>query len=376
MVFATYHLLHLIVFIYFISLNQVYLTQWNYGFFTKVSISSIYSMKTINIANRFATSNNNTNHHVQLISSNNTVSRIKNDSVFEMNRFFYPITQYLKKTREKTLVFTYMRASGFANRLRAMRGALLMAMLNNASFCVNYDGYFSVMDNQVSILKCKQKISGAKWDDMYLKSRFQGNPCNYHIQQNTEIVTCYDLLMYFKKCSNFTTDLKRINPLIPTDNLPYYLSKFFFRPKPQIVSYGNYLISKMNGTRVGIQLRFGGSSAYSKEKGTFLNPDKLDNIQERIRSLLNLLINPYTVFLSTDSPLGKKVMSSINVPYITAEKYQVGHTRKENISHLQRAVTDLYILSKCSFILRTCKSTFGDLARILSNPRTCYILSN
>ena len=374
--FDSYHFTLIFVIFYLSSVNQIYYTKWYFEIINKRTLSSIYSIKLVNVTNAPALSRNITDHLIDPISSNHVVSSITTDSILKSNQSFYPITEYLKIPRPKTIAFTYLRNSGFANRFRSMRGALLLAMLNNASFCFNFDSYYSVMDDQLSILKCKHNVSGIKWDDRYIISRFQGNQCNYSVQQNTKIESCYDMFNLLKQCSNFTTDLMRINPLIPRDNLQYYLSKFFFRPKPYIVSYGNSIISKMNGTKVGIQLRFGGSSAYSKEQFHFLEPDNLDSLINKTKSILDKINTQYTVFLSTDSYLGKHVISSLNVPYLTAEKYQVGHTGREKLENLQRAITDLYILSKCNVIITTWYSSFGDLARLLSNLKAYYILSN
>ena len=321
-------------------------------------------------------SGNNASTSINSVLMNHVSSSLMNVSYSNDINAFYPITRYLQQQRNKTVIYTYFRGSGFANRLRSMRGILILAMLNNANFCINYDNYYSIMDNQLSIMKCKRNISGEKWDVKYTKDRFQQNPCDYQINRNIEVVTFYDMLEYLQKCVNFTTDLRRNNPYLHTDNLVNYLSRFFFRPKPYITNYGNSVLSRMNGTKVGIQLRFGGNSAYAKEPHSFLNPERMDILVNRTKSLLQKIKDPYTIFLSSDSPLAKQMILSLHVPYVTAEKYAIGHTNRDNFTHLQRAITDLYILSKCNVVLFTRYSSYGEMARILSNPHSYNILYN
>ena len=191
--FDSYHFTLIFVIFYLSSVNQVYYARWYIEIINKITLSSIYSIKLVNVTNAFSLSRNYTDHLIDPISSNHVVSSITTDSILKSNYSFYPITEYLKKPRSKTIAFTYLPYSGFANRFRSLRGALLLAMLNNASFCFNYDSYYSVMDNQLSILKCKHNVSGIKWDDRYIISRFQGNQCNYSVQQNTKIESCYDM---------------------------------------------------------------------------------------------------------------------------------------------------------------------------------------
>ena len=336
-----------------------------------LNINILYNSTTITGSSR-----NISNTSINSVLTNHVSSNLMNESDSNDINDFYPITQYLEQPRNKTVVYTYYQGSGFANRFRSMRGLLILAMLNNASFCINYDSYYSIMDNQLSILKCKRNISVDKWDFKYTENRFQQNPCNYQINQNIEVVTFYDILEHLQKCVNFTADLRRNNPLLQTDNLVYYLSRFYFRPKPYIVNYGNSVLSKMNGTKVGIQLRFGGSSAYAKEPHSFLNPERMDILVNRTKSILKKIKDPYTLFLSSDSPVAKQMVSSLHIPYVTAEKYEIGHTNKDNFIHLQRAITDLYILSKCKVVLFTRYSSYGDMARVLSNPHSYNVLYN
>ena len=266
--------------------------------------------------------------------------------------------------------------SGFSNRLRSMRGLLLLAILNNASFCVKYDNYFAVMDDQLKVLTCKPNITGQYWNQPYIANKLKNNPCDYRIDQNTEIRTNDDISNQLVKCSHFSTDIRRMNNWISTNNLRNYLSRFFFRPKPYIIQYGNNILSKMKGKKIGIQLRFGGTTASSHENYTFLNPNRMHTIVNRIKLVISQRKTAYSVFLSSDSPVASKLLSPLHIPILTAEKFQIGHTNKNNYSFYERAITDMYILSKCDILFHTYWSSYGQIAKDLSKSHQCYLLKN
>ena len=127
--FDSYHFTLIFVIFYLSSVNQIYYTKWYFEIINKRTLSSIYSIKLVNVTNAPALSRNITDHLIDPISSNHVVSSITTDSILKSNQSFYPITEYLKIPRPKTIAFTYLRNSGFANRFRSMRGALLLAML-------------------------------------------------------------------------------------------------------------------------------------------------------------------------------------------------------------------------------------------------------
>ena len=54
----------------------------------------------------------------------------------------------------KTITFRPFPGSGFGNHISGMKGILLLAILNDAIICVEYDAYFDVMQPSLSIFKC------------------------------------------------------------------------------------------------------------------------------------------------------------------------------------------------------------------------------
>ena len=58
----------------------------------------------------------------------------------------------------KTISFKPFFGSGFGNHIRGMRGVLLLAILNDARMCVDYDAYFDVMQPFLSIKWGRMKM--------------------------------------------------------------------------------------------------------------------------------------------------------------------------------------------------------------------------
>lgn len=321
-------------------------------------------------------SKDNANATMKVTTTSNVILNTKNEETIQNDKEFDPIIRYLQEPRSITVFLSDKMTSGFSNRLRSMRGLLLLAILNNASFCVKYDNYFAVMDDQLKVLTCKPNITGQYWNQPYIRNKLKNNPCDYRIDQNTEIRTNDDISNQLVKCSHFSTDIRRMNNWISTNNLRNYLSRFFFRPKPYIIQYGNNILSKMKGKKIGIQLRFGGTTASSHENYTFLNPNRMHTIVNRIKLVISQRKTAYSVFLSSDSPVASKLLSPLHIPILTAEKFQIGHTNKNNNSFYERAITDMYILSKCDILFHTYWSSYGQIAKDLSKSHQCYLLRN
>lgn len=329
-------------------------------------ITLIERPSCISKENAEATTNNTASH---------VISSIENSTI-QRNEEFDPITRYLQEKKVFTVIYSDKVNYGFSNRLRSMRGILILAILNNASFCVKYDNYFSVMDERLNILRCKSNISRQYWNHTYFLNKLKNNPCDYRIDQNTEIYTNCDITDQLVKCNHFSKDFKVMQNMIQNNNPQIYLTKFFFHPKPYIINYGNSILSKMKGIKIGIQLRFGGKTALSHESFTFLNPNQMDTIIKSIETIISERKAPYSVFLSSDSSAAKKYLSPLHIPILTAEKFQIGHTNRHILSFYERAICDLYILSKCDILFHTYWSSYGEIAKDLSKSSQCYLLRN
>ena len=145
-------------------------------------------------------------------------------------------------------------------------------MLNNASFCINYDSYFHIMDDQLKVLYCNISIPRQRWDHYYIFQKAKSNPCDYIVENSTEISLSDDISVIFRRCPNFLYDIHKYIDIIQTENINNYLSRFLFKPKKYITDYGDSILSTMKGLKVGIQLRFGGNTSDTKEPFEFLKP--------------------------------------------------------------------------------------------------------
>lgn len=276
--------------------------------------------------------------------------------------------------RSFTVKFIPRKVQGLANHIRSIRGLLLLAMVNNANFCVDYDDYYTIMNNSLSILKCPNNLIFKHWEQPEAVLWIKNRSCNYYIHETIEISSCYDLSYYFIHCDNFLFDVQKNANNFAIKNYLEYSTQFLFQPKQYIIEYSKSILNKMKGIKVGIQLRFGGKTASTIEGYRFLDPSKFNTVLKQINQVLKQNISQYSVFLSSDSKKAVNMLKPLKTNIITANQYTIGHTRYNNISFLQRAVTDIYILSHCDILIYTFHSSYGRLARDLSQTNQIYVV--
>ena len=288
---------------------------------------------------------------------------------------FGNVTQYLlNRNRKKTFVFKPKRCAGVANNLRSIRGMMMLSMANNANFCIKYPDFFTIMNDSFKFLNCPSTLKTVQWKHDYAVSWATRGDCNYHINRSVEIQTSDDLAPSFFKCKYFYNEIKVNSHIVNSKPLYQYLSNYIFKPKKYIVDYAESVLSKMQGIKVGIQLRFGGNTAASKEREQFLNPNSMNFYISQILNVTSKINSGYTLFLSTDSPSIQKSLSPLNATIVTADKYTVGHTNRYQLQFLQRAITDIYILSRCDILLHSQGSSYGSFASAISVAEADYLI--
>lgn len=288
---------------------------------------------------------------------------------------FISLTKYLKnKNRKKMFMFTIKPCAGVANNIRSIRGIIMLAIVNNASFCTNYSDFYTIMNDSFAFLKCPSNIKLPKWKHEQAVGWAKNSSCNYHINHSLEIQTSDDISWHFFKCNDFIKDISIIDRIHSMGSIMNYVSSYLFKPKKYITDYGDSVLSQMKGVKVGIQLRFGGNTAASQEKEHFLDPEYINFYIDQIAYILSQVKSNYTLFLSTDSPSIKHYLSSLNATIYTANKYPVGHTNRRQLQFLQRAITDIYILSRCDVLLHTQGSSYGSLASAISISKLDYTI--
>lgn len=288
---------------------------------------------------------------------------------------FVNVTQYLlNRNRKKTFIFLPKRCAGVANNLRSIRGMIMLSMANNANFCIKYPDFFTIMDDSFKFLNCSRTPKTVQWKHEYAVNWTRISDCNYHINHDVEIQTSDDLAASFFKCKNLYNDIKVNYHIEVSKPIYHHLSNYIFKPKKYIVDYAERVLSKMQGVKVGIQLRFGGNTAASKEKDQFLNPNSMNFYISQILNVTSKINSRYTLFLSTDSPSIQKSLSPLNATIVTADKYTVGHTNRYQLQFLQRAITDIYILSRCDILLHSQGSSYGSFASAISVAEADYLI--
>ena len=288
---------------------------------------------------------------------------------------FVNVTQYLlNRNNKKTFIFKPKPRAGVANNLRSIRGLMMISMANNANFCIKYPDFFTIMDDSFSFLKCPSSLKTVQWKHDYAVNWTKRGDCNYHINHSVEIQTSDDLSSSFYKCRYFIKDIKVNSHIEGSKSLYPYLSNYIFKPKKYIVDYAESVLKKMQGVKVGIQLRFGGNTAASKEKEQFLNPNSINFYIDQILNVTSKINSRYTLFLSTDSPSIQKSLSPLNATIVIADKYSVGHTNRYQLQFLQRAITDIYILSRCDILLHSQGSSYGSFASAISAAKADYLI--
>lgn len=295
------------------------------------------------------------------------------DTAFLLDKSYADIKKYItSQSKRITIKWTPRGGLGLANNLRAIRGIILLAIANNASICFDYDNYYSVMNDSLKILKCQISQKYEFWPERVVMSWVRRQLCNYYLNNNTLIATCYDLSYFFTHCSNFITDIsKHINHINSKDYLTFF-SSFIFQPKKYIIDYAYSVLSSMNGIKVGIQLRFGGLVSVTRDSDKFLIPNRFYLVINQIKQIFNEIHKPFSVFLSTDSLIAADMLKPLNISMITASKYKIGHSGRS--ATMERAVTDIYILSRCDVLIYTFRSSYGRFARDLSKSNMIYVL--
>ena len=90
-----------------------------------------------------------------------------------------------------------------------MRGVLLLAILNDARMCVDYDAYFDVMQPFLSILKC-DSIEGRLIDVKTYHSMLVNMNCMPNLSEQNVIISSYESAYgYLLKCDSVRSMLEK-----------------------------------------------------------------------------------------------------------------------------------------------------------------------
>ena len=304
-----------------------------------------------------------------------TISPVFNSTTLDYRRGRYSqllVNEILRnRNSTKNISFKPFPGSGFGNHIGGMKGVLLLAILNDARVCVDYDAYFDVMQSSLSILKCNS-IEGRSIDVKAYHSMLVNMNCMPILSEKNVIISSWESAgSYILKCDSVRSMLEKKG--LWREDIDKKMTQFLFQLVPYLENYGKSVLNRMTGLKIGIQLRFGGSVANTKERVTFLNITNFNSTLERIKSILSKYPDNHSLFLSSDSNEAISLLSPLHERIITADKFALGHTYVKN-AFLERTVIDLYILSHCDVIITTTRSSYGGLAVQLAQTNEHYYI--
>ena len=271
----------------------------------------------------------------------------------------------------KTITFKPFYGSGFGNHIRGMEGLLLISIINNARMCIDYDAYFEVMHPSLSILRCNS-IQIRYIDLKTYHSMITNMSCMPFVSEQSIVVTTYEsVYSYLLNCDNIKLLLNEKG--LWRDDFTKKMAQYLFHLNFNLRHYADSVLKTMQGLKIGIQLRFGGSVANTRETDVFLNVTNFNTTLENIKSILGRYQDNHTIFLSTDSNKTLSLLAPLNERIVTADHFALGHTYV-NGEFLERTVIDLYLISHCDVIIRTFRSSYGDLAVRLANTNDSYVI--
>ena len=228
------------------------------------------------------------------------------------------------------------------------------------------------MQPSLSILKCNS-IHGHSINSVKHHSMLLNMNCKPILSEKNVIITTYE------NTNNYILNCNLVKSMVEKkglwrEDIDKKITQFLFQLIPYLENYGKSVLHRMNGLKIGIQLRFGGSVANTKEPVTFLNITNFNSTLERIKSILSKYPDNHSLFLSTDSNKTISLLSPLHERIITADKFALGHTYVKKDTFLERTVIDLYILSHCDVIITTTNSSYGDLAAQLAQTNEHYYI--
>ena len=136
---------------------------------------------------------------------------------------------------------------------------------------------------------------------------------------------------------------------------------------------------EMNHPLIGLQIRTGSGLTDFKDSASYMTMDGINHVNSIIESIIRNGLSNSTIFLSTDSNAVQEYMKNTTYNVVTADVYQIGHTARGrpgyDDSFIKRAVIDLYLLSRCNYLIMTKGSSFGNPAVILSSVTSVFVIS-
>lgn len=257
-----------------------------------------------------------------------------------------------------------------ANYINAIRGVLLLSIVNNARFCIEDVDYFSLMAKSLEILKCGKITNMDYWDENYTKEWIKQQDCEYYIKKNTEITVGYDVSVDIFHCDNFIDDILINTKQFNTKRYSDIITRFLFQPNQRIINNVQSVISTFRGTLIGINIDL--NNGYNNRNKNITADNAVIPLKKKIVHILSRFQDDFTIFLSSRNPNVKAILSDLHKPLVTVESILQSLSLKGHT--YERDLYDIYVLSLCEMLIYTLNSSQGMLARHLSSSNQIFTL--
>ena len=238
---------------------------------------------------------------------------------------------------------------------------------------VNWSNYFEVMSDRLKILSAPTDWSCRhveSFDIPFLENGIGVNSCI----QTSDYMDVTWRMMEIPGNAEKLVKMGLFDSTPSNEEVSHLLSLVLFQLNDTLRDQADTIFSKYPHPLLGLQIRTGGTVSNTHEESLFYSLDKVDPIMSFVSSFArNNTLSNVTLFLSTDSnAMIQAIKEKSSYPIVMLDVYSIGHSspmRNHNSlsSSLKRAVMDIYLLSKCDYLITTRSSSFGDTAAFLSS---------
>lgn len=149
--------------------------------------------------------------------------------------------------------------------------------------------------------------------------------------------------------------------------------RLFFKPDVLVQRITDIILSKAEGFHlIGFQIRMGSGGSDFADSHTFLKMDSLQKFIDFAEAYrIQRGIDPSRVrwYVSTDSSKAERKLRELYpARVLSGSSHRRGHSQQKsaNLLEFRRAVVDLNVLSRCEYLVLTNYSSFGMIARMVS----------
>ena len=150
--------------------------------------------------------------------------------------------------------------------------------------------------------------------------------------------------------------------------------RLFFRPKQSLQREVDQFLSAWSSFHlIGMQIRMGSGGADFRDTHTFLKLEAVStfvSLAEEYRVARGFSSASMKWFISTDSSVVERRLKALYPEQvIVLDSFRRGHSslEKSNRNGFFRAVVDISVLSRCEYLILTNHSSFGMIARMVSD---------